>query len=133
MVIAGPGKDIGGAAVGLVLWKLWVQRQTTAKEDTGWKLGPWPVNPARMTTPQELIWAFEYLSLLRFGRAAVTWNHRDVAAGLGRDVPEFQQAAAHVAALYERARYAPVSDSLNDEAVIAARHDLCFLAGVPVA
>src|SRR5262249_16052096 len=41
------------AAVGLVLWKLWAQWQTTVKEDTGWKLGPWPVNPARMTTAQE--------------------------------------------------------------------------------
>ncbi len=120
------------AAFGLVLWKLWSQLQTSGSGDStaAWRLGPWPVNPARIATGEELIRAFEYLSLLRFGPVARTWNHLDVAAGLTEKQPELQQAAHDLAATYEQARYAPANDLLTDEAIYAARQNLCFLAGV---
>ncbi len=44
---------------------------------------------------------------------------------------EQRLAAAHLAALYEQARYAPPGDPLAAAALAAARRDLCFLGGVP--
>ena len=83
---------------------------------------------------QDLIRAFEYLSLLVFGQSARTWNHRDIAARLreraGTSAAERCRAADHLADLYERARYAPPADPLPDGELHEARRDLCLLAGV---
>ena len=68
------------------------------------------------------------------GPAARSWNHRAIAARLsaGPDaaVVERRHAAEHLAALYERARYAPPADHLLEDDVRGARRDLCLLAGV---
>ena len=98
---------------------------------TCWNLGPWPVNPALVSTPAELIRAFEYLSLLRLGPDSRSWNHRAIAAHLGQTVPpDGRRAADELAALYEQARYAPADDPLPADALSTARRDLCLLAGV---
>src|SRR5262249_50903528 len=115
------------AAFGLALWKLWRQQGTHQPAHSAWKPGPRPVPPARIAAAEELSRAFEHFSLLRFGGEARAWNHLDVAAGLANEQPELQHAAEHLAAVYEHARYAPATDSLSDEALIAARHHLCFL------
>jgi hypothetical protein len=122
---------IGIVAIAAV-WKLLADRRAarTAAGLAGWRLGPWPVDPTQVTTREELIRAFEYLSLLRFGRAARSWNHRAIARRLGDQSAE---AAQHLAMLYEKARYAPPADPLPDEAVRDARRDLCLLAGVATA
>src|SRR5262249_2221082 len=116
----------------VLLWKLLAspRAQATAAQPV-WQLGPWPVNPAEGATGQDLIRAFERLSLLVFGQAARAWNHRDIAARL-RDQPgaplERGSAADHLADLYERARYAPSADPLPDSELHDARRDLCLLA-----
>jgi hypothetical protein len=95
------------------------------------------VDPAQVATRQDLIRAFEYLSLLRLGPAARSWNHRAIAARLSAEpsdaAAERRCAAAHLAGLYERARYAPPGDPLPDGEVRDARRDLCLLAGVAAA
>jgi hypothetical protein len=99
------------------------------------QLGPWPVDPTHVRTPAELIQAFEYLSLLRLGPDARSWNHRAIAAHLGARSSEDQRwrlAAEELASLYERARYAPAVDSLPADALVCARRDLCLLAGVAI-
>jgi hypothetical protein len=95
-------------------------------------LGPWPVDPAHVRTPAELILAFEHLSLLQLGPDARSWNHRAIAVYLGgrNDEERWRLAADELAALYERARYAPATDSLPEEALASARRSLCLLAGV---
>jgi hypothetical protein len=96
-------------------------------------LGPWPVEPGKVMTPADLILAFEYLSLLRLGPDSRSWNHRLIAANLcarQRDDEPWCRAAEELAALYERARYAPATDLLPESALASARHDLCLLAGV---
>jgi hypothetical protein len=112
--------------------------------DSGWRLGPWPVNPAAIATREELIRAFEYLSLLNLGPAARNWNHLAIAERLKEAVPHAlpgstpaaavastgNDAANELASLYERARYAPPNDVLPDAALLTARRDLCLLAGV---
>ncbi len=144
----------GLVLLGYALWRLWARSQTNAAAGgtAVWRLGPWPVDPAAVMTRDELIRAFEYLSLLRLGPAARNWNHRTIASGLGsaapspvggsdippkavanRDPGERRRVADQLAALYERARYAPLDDPLPDGALVAARRDLCFLAGVSAA
>src|SRR5262249_61802198 len=98
---------------------------------SGWRLGPWPVNPARISTRAELIAAFDYLALLCLGRQARTWNHSAIGHSLASTKPEHHPAARELASLYEGARYAPEGDAPSDHALARARRDLCILAGVP--
>jgi hypothetical protein len=137
----------GGVAAGVVLglilltvllfaaWKLrhWFTAGAGDALIGRWRLGPWPVQPALVRTREELIRAFEYLSLLRLGKAARTWNHRQIAASLGgksATPTECGEAADRLAQAYEKARYAPAADELPDRQLDAARRDLCLLAGV---
>jgi hypothetical protein len=119
-----------------LVWKVLTARRTSGTSSTqpAWKLGPWPVHPGEVATRQDLIHAFEYLSLLIFGPVARAWNHRDIAFRLGEQLgaagDERRRAADHLAALYERARYAPPADALPDGEAREARRDLCLLAGV---
>jgi hypothetical protein len=130
---------LGAVAVllGLIVWQVLSRLGIgpgAAAAGSGWRLGPWPVNPAFIGTREELIMAFEFLSLLLLGPAARTWNHRDIATGMGATAtgatPEKQSAADRLADLYEAARYAPEREPLTGEALAEARRNLCFLAGV---
>jgi hypothetical protein len=99
----------------------------------GWRLGPWPVEPARVGTWAELVQAFEHLALLRLGQTARAWNHREIAAGLGGEDPARGRAAAELARLYEQARYSPDAGPLSPPDLNSARRNLCLLAGVATA
>jgi hypothetical protein len=118
-----------------VAWKLygWWKEGIRFGAGGGWRLGPWPVQPALVRTREELVRAFEYLSLLRLGQPARNWNHRHIAGRLGdvKSLPAGRvEAAERLAALYEHARYAPAADTMADAQMETARRDLCFLAGV---
>lgn len=146
--VGSPGVPGGGAGTGLVwvvvlalfglvLWR--ILRRAPAADDRagagGWRLGGWPVAPGAVSTPEELIQAFEYLSLLRLGPRARSWNHRHIAAALegmqGDPDLRRRQAARHLAALYERARYVPRREPLTEADLVSARGELALLAGVP--
>jgi hypothetical protein len=88
---------LGLAAVAVLFWRLRSTARQVSRE-TEWRLGPWPVNPAAVTTREEVVCAFEYLSLLRLGRAARTWNHRTIAGQLARRGPVHRTAAGQTAA-----------------------------------
>ena len=122
---------LGALFLGILTFELFKRISTRAGEgvDPAAALGPWPVAPAAVKSPQELVLAFEYLSLLKLGPKARTWNHRIIETRLGAN-REKQQMARHLANLYERARYAPVIEPLPAEALDAARHELLSLAGV---
>ena len=62
-----------------------------------------------LVTREQLIAAFEYLALLKYGPSAAHWNHRAVAERLGADAAARDDAEC-LANLYERARYAPDAD-----------------------
>lgn len=121
--------------LGLAVWLIY--RRTGARAGlagtAGWRLGAWPVDPSRLENAQQLIRDFEHLSLLRLGLESRTWNHRAIATRLaveGANAPEIDQAATHLATLYERARYAPGRQELDAADVAAARRELTLLAGV---
>jgi len=121
---------------GLVAWKLTRWRQAhVAHGARTWRLGPWPVNPATISTREQLVQAFEYLSLLRLGPEARHQNHHQLAAALSKDETDSwaprQQAVEHLASVYEQARYAPADDPVPEADLAAARRELCLLAGVP--
>jgi hypothetical protein len=120
-----------GAGLYLVL-RLWKKGSDLAAS-AGWRLGPWPVNPAQVSTPEQFIRAFEYLAVLLLGREARHRNHRQIAAGLkstaGAEGTSQRDAAEELAAIYEQARYAPVTEPLDGNQLAAARRDLILLAG----
>jgi hypothetical protein len=120
--------------LGIVLWQVITQLSNRGGDEAakGWNLGPWPVNPGAVASREELLKAFEYLSLLLLGPAARSWNHLDIAAGLGTEA-ERRVAADRLAALYELVRYAPGEEPLSGEALAEARRNLCYLAGVAAA
>jgi hypothetical protein len=118
-------------AAGLLVWKLLGGQVPGMKRQTrrDWKLGPWPVAPGDVGTRQDIVRAFEYLSLLKLGPAAQSRNHVELAAELGELESERSRAAERLAGIYEKARYMPANEALPLTAVVAARRELCQLAG----
>jgi hypothetical protein len=119
------------AAAGILVWKLLggnipgVGRLRKA----GWRLGPWPVSPEAVASRQDVVRAFEYLSLLKLGPSAKSRNHLELAAELGHSASDTRQAANRLASVYEKARYTRADEPLSADAIAAARKELSFLAG----
>jgi hypothetical protein len=114
--------------LGMVLWR-WQGVRAAKAALARRHLGPWPTDPARVGTREELIRAFEYLSLLRLGEPARSWHHRAIADRLGDGDADRRVAADRLAALYEQARYAPDAARLTEPAFADARRHLTHLAG----
>jgi hypothetical protein len=91
---------------------------------SGWRLGPWPVEPQSISTRDDVIRAFEYLSVLKLGPRALTWNHVEIALALGQRFPTLSANALELGAHYEQARYAPVSDAMSPADVHIARDEI---------
>lgn len=83
------------------------------------------MDPNSITDRMSLVSAFESVTRLSLGCVAETWNHRTIAAELAQRSPA--GLASEAAALYEVARYAPPSDSLDEETLSAARRCLVQL------
>jgi hypothetical protein len=127
---------IGLAAIGLVAFLTWRilsymgagnrDEWTRAGLDgrSRWRLGPWPLEPRSIETPDDVIRAFEYLSVLELGPDAVTWNHVDIALALGRQFPTLAGNAIQLGAHYEEARYAPPSEAMSPASVRMAREEI---------
>ena len=112
----------------ILVWRLLGRSRQHEPQVALATLGPWPVDPARISTRAQLVQAFEYLAMLLLGRPARTANHRAIADSLGT-TPETGQAADQLASLYEKARYDPVLGELPPADLTAARRDLLLLAG----
>jgi hypothetical protein len=129
---------LAGAAVALVLWKLYGGRRhrRIAQPGPDWAKangrGPAPVSVdlSTLASREDLIRAFEHLSLVKLGMVARSWNHLHLAAGLGGERGAQRQIANHLAFLYEQARYAPGDSRLSPHALRTAQHELAILAGV---
>jgi hypothetical protein len=119
---------------GLLLWKYLYFRDAKAGVvfDLG-GLGPWPVDPRTISTREELVKAFEYLSVLICGPAARMWTHGTIASALADLATTHSEAAMILARLYELARYAPLDEPLTADEIEEARRLVCRLAGVSYA
>ena len=127
---------LGLAAIGFVAFLTWriLSHMGAANHDdwtqaglngpSGWRLGPWPVEPRSIKTRDDVIRAFEYLSLLELGPSALTWNHVDIALALGRQSPTLSANALDLGACYEQARYAPWSEAMSAADIRTAREEI---------
>jgi hypothetical protein len=93
-------------------------------------LGPWPVDPRAINTREDVVKAFEYLSVLICGPSAKTWTHGTIADALSDLATTHGETAVMLARLYELARYAPLDEPLTHDELIEARKLVCALAGV---
>ncbi len=114
----------------LLLW--WYLRDTKTPESAAQAngLGPWPIDPHAINTREDVVKAFEYLSVLICGPAARMWTHSTIAEALTNLAITQGEVAVKLARLYELARYAPLDEPLTRNEVIEARHIVCDLAEV---
>ena len=80
---------------------------------------------------EELVRAFDQVSLDQMGEEARSWNHRVIADQFAEVKPAQAAPATELAGLYERARYAPVDEDLSAGDFADARRDLRAVAGSP--
>ena len=142
--LGGPSFNFGGtsvpwllvfivlaAAVAAVVWWKWrdlFQPQTAAAFAGG--PGPWPIDPRNITTREDVVKAFEYVSVLICGPAAKTWTHSTIAEELIALAATHGETAVKLARLYELARYAPLDEPLTRAELLEARRLVCDLAGM---
>jgi hypothetical protein len=93
-------------------------------------LGAWPLDPRDINTRQDVVLAFEYLSVLICGPSAKNWTHSTIAEALTDLATTHGETAIMLARLYELARYAPLDEPLTHDELIEARKLVCTLAGV---
>jgi hypothetical protein len=83
-----------------------------------------------ISTREELIKAFDDLTVLRAGSSALHWNHRRRAQHLIESDATNQKLVERLTGIYETARYAPPQDFLPEEVIAQAKSDLLVLAGM---
>jgi hypothetical protein len=92
--------------------------------------GLWPIDPREINTREDVVKAFEYLSVLICGASAKIWTHNTIADALTELATTHGETAVQLARLYELARYAPLDEPLTRDELIEARELVCGLAGV---
>lgn len=114
----------------LLLW--WYLKETKTPGDGVQRngLGPWPIDPRAINSREDVVKAFEYLSVLICGPSAKMWTHGTIAEALTDLTIAQGEVAMKLARLYELARYAPIEEPLTRVEVIEARHIVCDLAEV---
>ena len=101
--------------LGIVFWVVWKNLRTPEPEVASIPhgLGPWPIDPRRINTREDVVKAFEYLSVLICGPSAKTWTHNTIADALAELAATHGETAVMLARLYELARYAPLDEPLT--------------------
>ncbi|MBA4189967.1 MAG: hypothetical protein C0467_18435 [Planctomycetaceae bacterium] len=93
-------------------------------------VGAWPVDPRSISTREDVVKAFEYLSVLICGPSAKNWTHSTIATTLADLATTHERTAMMLARLYELARYAPLDEALTHNELVESRKLVCSLAGV---
>jgi hypothetical protein len=92
--------------------------------------GGWPIDPREINTREDVVKAFEYLSVMLCGSGAKTWTHSTIADELSKLAASEPETALKLARLYELARYAPLDEPLTRAELLEARRLVCELAGM---
>lgn len=119
-------------AAAVVWWKWETIKQLSARRAAPIPhgLGPWPLDPHDINTREDVVKAFEYLSVLICGPGARTWTHSTIADELTALARTHGETAMKLARLYELARYAPLDEPLTRAELLEARRLVCDLAGL---
>ena len=124
---------LGLVIFGVLLW-FWLRNVRFGSKErevfTIGGLGPWPLDPRAINSREDVVKAFEYLSVLICGPAARNWTHNTIADALAELATTHGETAVMLARLYELARYAPLDEPLTRDELIEARQLVCRLAGV---
>jgi hypothetical protein len=118
---------------GLMFWLFYIRRKPAKEEDAAETRRDWPVDPGAVATREDVVRAFEYLSLAKCGEEAVNWHHHQIAERLGSADAGDKEAADQLAHLYEKARYAPANELFTETEIAEARARIRQLAGAPTA
>lgn len=115
---------------GFFLWRYLARRWVVPDNRIDpYALGPWPVDPFHLASRQDVVVAFEHLSVLICGEVAKTWTHTTIAGALSELAMAEPQRAMLLARLYELARYTPADEPLTTAELAEARRIVCTLAG----
>ncbi|MCS7271716.1 MAG: DUF4129 domain-containing protein, partial [Gemmataceae bacterium] len=122
------------AVLGMIALAAWLHRRPPG-EGHNWsfrsyRAGLSSIDPRQVQTRQDLIRAFESLSLQRLGPAARSWTAGSIAQALQAERTVSAEQIQQLAGLYELARYAPPSEDWPAQRTCLARTLLCRLAGV---
>jgi hypothetical protein len=123
---------LGIIVLGILLWVL-VKNLREAPATPAFVtdgLGPWPIDPRTINTREDVVKAFEYLSVLICGPSAKMWTHNTIADALAELAATHGETAEMLARLYELARYAPLDEPLTRDELMEARELVSGLAGV---
>jgi hypothetical protein len=118
-------------ALAVVWWKrdlIFVPRKAGPLVAGG--VGGWPLDPRAINSREDVVRAFEYLSVLICGPGAKTWTHSTIADELTVLAQTQGETAVKLARLYELARYAPLDEPLTRAELVEARRLVCDLAGM---
>jgi hypothetical protein len=117
--------------VAAVMWWKWgdIIRPKSVVAPAGGP-GAWPIDPRAINTREDVVKAFEYLSVLICGPGAKTWTHSTIAEELTALAATHGETAIKLARLYELARYAPLDEPLTRAELLEARRLVCDLAGM---
>lgn len=120
---------IGG---GIVVWLLVQKYREFERKPAGPAVAALPpIDPNDIRTRQDLVEAFDRLSVQKYGETARVWNHRTIGGKLENTAPETQADAAHeLTSLYEHARYLPAHQDLTEQQISRARQHLRTLTEV---
>ena len=115
-----------------VVWWKWpaILAAATGARAAGGGPTLWPIDPRAINTREDVVKAFEFLSVLLCGPAAKTWTHSTIADELSALAATHGDTAVKLARLYELARYAPLDEPLTRAELLEARRLACDLAGV---
>lgn len=143
--LGGPGNVSGLKSTGLIIgllgavvlasllaWRFLNRESERNSSHVASSGATWPVDPKRIATRDELVRAFDYLTVRRVGPVAAPWHHRRRAQSLAELESSRRTEAFRLAELYETARYAPPDETIPESAMTQAREDLLALAGAEV-
>jgi hypothetical protein len=118
----------GAILLAVLLFRKWKLHQ--AEKATAIVPHPNGIDFDAIRTREQLVHAFDHVSLDQIGDMARSWNHRVIADQIAEARPVHAEPAEMLAGLYERARYAPLDEDLTHGEFSDARRDLRVIAGV---
>jgi hypothetical protein len=111
--------------VGVAIWYYYLKPAKVAPAPAVLLPTP-PIDLLSLASRQDVILAFEFLSVVKCGAEAKNWHHKEIATKLG-EVTDVD-AASGLAQLYEKARYTPENELFTDADLAAARQNVRTLA-----
>lgn len=121
------------AAAGFLLFMYTKRHKKPVEEAPVETARVWPLNPLEVNSREDVVKAFEFLSISKCGNEAVNWHHMQIADQMSHREPVHKDAAGRLARLYEKARYAPANELFDDLDLAEARARFSQLAGAHVA